>query len=379
MDWYGNRFNETYKYVKVSPQNWSEVGTYDYITSGSIEMSEDSNFKITGSFGFEGPEVPDPNYYLRVYYSFTDDDENYDQVMLGTFLISVSSLKYKDTTTGTVFSGTVNANSILKVLDDKKYGEPFIIKKNQNAIYKAALLIQDQGFRVNFTPSSKSVSADHTFEGGASYLEIVNWLCEFAEYRSAFVDSEGVIQLQPEIKPENQKEMIVFRDDRQSIMYPEIDEDNDWQSRANVVRLVYNTDKAYGIATVKNLSGSRMSLDSLNGREITYYEEVGDVDRGEAILKQLLDKGEKILRDEANETEYVTFSHAYVPIELLKAVKIEYSDFIWVGAATNISISLSAATKTQTKIKKVIESQIEVERTGRFKATGSDSFDTVGP
>lgn len=367
MNWHGNRFGEEYTYVKVSPYDWTEQGTYDYITSGSIEMSDDNKYKVTGSFQFNGPVLPDPGMFLRVYYSFYDDEGEIADELLATLYTSYSSVQYNDSSQGTLYSGTLNGSSILQILDDKKYGQPFIIKKNSNAIYKAFEIIEEFGLRVDYTPSSKVISTDHTFGGDNSYLDIVTWLCDFAGYRQPFVSSEGIIQLQPIVKPEDQKDPLVFRDDSQSIMYPEVDSDNDWQTKANVVKKIYNTDRAWAIATAKNIRGSKMSLENVPWHEITLIDEISDVDNGKNILTQLLDKAEKDLREEANESEYVTFSHAYVPIELKKAVKIEYSDMEWLGSAENISIDLSPATKTQTKIKKTIEHNIEVERSGFIK------------
>lgn len=372
MNWYGDRYDETYTFVKVSPKDWSENGTYDFITSGSLEMSNDNKYKVTGSFQFNGPELPDPNYYLRVYYSFNSMNPDtyemeHERRLIATTIVTYPSKQMKEITTGLLYSGTLTASSILKILEDKKYGEPFIIKKNLNAIYKAFELIEGFGLRVNYTPSSAVLSADHTFSAENSYLDVINWLCDYAGYREAFVDPEGVIQLHPLLKPEQDPDPIVFRNDKRSIMYPELDEENDWQTRSNVVKMIYNTDKAWALATAKNVRGSRMSLESVSGREITYVNDVSDVDTNKNILQQLMTKAEAELREQANETETVTFSHAYIPMELKKAVKIEYSDMTWLGAVENISIDLNPATKTQTKISKTIENAIEIEMSGKLK------------
>lgn len=367
MDWYGNRLREQYTYRLVSPFDWDEVGTYDFITSGSVEMSADNKYKVTGSFQYIGPEIPDPNYYMRVYYSFENRGER-AEVPIATFIVSYPQKQLRETEQGLIYQGSLTASSILKILDDKKYGEPFVIKKNENAIFKAYDLIEQMGLRVSYTPSSSSLSADHTFSSNESYLDIVNWLCDYAGYRESYVDAYGVVQLHPEIKPEQDPDPVVFKNDDKSIMYPEIDEDNDWQSRANVVKFIYNTDKAWAIATAKNLRGSRMSLESVNGREITSVNDFSDVDSTKNILQQLREKAVEELRKQANETETVTFSHAYIPLELKKAVKIEYSDMAWLGSAENISIDLQPATKTQTKISRTIENQIEIFTDGDIKS-----------
>lgn len=375
VNWRGNRFSETYTYTKVSPIDWTEHGNYEFITGGSIEMSDTADLKVTGSFTFNGPELPDPNYMLRVYYSFEDNEGDYVKMALATMFVSFSSLTYKDSTKGMLYSGTLTGSSILSSLQNKKYGEPFVIKRNENCIYKAVQLIQDFGLRVEYTPDITVMNADHTFQAGTDYLEIINWLTDVSGYRNVYPDAEGVLQIHPYIAPEVQTDVLNFADDEYSILYPEVEENNDWQERANVVKLLYSTDK-YGItATAKNLRGSRISLESVNGREITLFEDVGELGVTGSLITSLVDLAEDKVREQAEEVEYVTISHAYVPIELEQAVEIDYGGFYWLGAADNISIDLSPATKTQTKIKRYIESDIEITKFGRMYRGGNETYD----
>mgnify|MGYP007122037026 CR=1 FL=1 len=375
VDWHGNRYDETYEYIKVSPVDWSEHGAYDYITNGSIEMSDSTDLKVTGSFSFNGPVAPDPNYMLRVYYSFEDETGHTTKIPISTMFVGFSGLKYRDSTKGMTYSGSLTANSVLTFLQKKKYGEPFVVKRNENCIYKAAQLIQEFGMRVEYTPDITLMSADHTFSAGTDYLEIVNWLCAVAGYRDAYPDAEGVIQLQPYIEPEAQTVKIEFADDEYSILYPEVDEENDWQEHANVVKLLYNTDKYCMMATAKNLRGSRISLEAVNGRETTLFEDIGELGKSGSMLMNLVNLAEEKLRDEAKETEYITISHAYVPIELSQAVQIEYGGYEWLGGAENVSIELAPSTKTQTKIKKTTEAQIELTKSGRTYRGGDEQID----
>lgn len=375
IDWHGNRYNETYTYTLVSPVDWSEHGDYSFITNGSIEMSESTDLKVTGSFSFNGPVQPDPNYMIRVYYSFEDEGGHIEKQPIATLFVGFSDLTYKDSIQGMLYSGSLTGSSILRSLNKKKYGEPFVIKRNENCIYKAVQLIRDFGLRVEYTPDITVMSADHTFGAGTDYLEIVNWLCDVAGYRQAFPDPEGVIQLRPYIEPEAQSVKMEFLDNEYSILYPEVKEDNDWQEHANVVKLLYNTDKYCMMATAKNLRGSRISLEAVNGRETTLFEDIGELGKTGSILTNLVNLAEEKLRDEAKETEYITISHAYVPIELSQAVQIEYGGYEWLGGVENISIELAPSTKTQTKIKKTIEAQIELTKSGRTYRGGDEQID----
>lgn len=380
MNWFGNRYNERYSYVPVSPDDWKEHGEYPYITSGSIELSEGNTLKVSGSFSFNGLETPDPSNMLRIYYSFEDDDGERVKVMLATLFIYFSGLQYLDTTSGMTYSGSMNGLSVLSSLQNKKYGEPFIVKRNENAIYKAASLIQHMNLRVDYTPSPAIINTDHVFDPSTDYLEIINWLCDFAGYREAYPDPEGVIHLTPKAQELVSQNDFTFVNDNNSIMYPEVDTDNNWMERANVVKAVYSTDTAYAIATARNLSGSKNSLASMKGREITMVEEISDfTNKNTTILNNLADYAESLLREEAIEEEEVTISHAYVPINLNDQIGINYSDFTWRGRLDNISIDLSPSTKTQIKVIQRTKTDIEVEKTGEvFQiANGSTTYNSL--
>ena len=106
INWIGNRYRERYEYVKVSWQNWNEIGAYDYITGGSIELSASSELKATGDFTFQGTALPDVNNLLRVYYSFYDDQNNYERKPIATFFIAYGDVNMLSTSTGIAVSYT---------------------------------------------------------------------------------------------------------------------------------------------------------------------------------------------------------------------------------------------------------------------------------
>lgn len=364
MDWFGNRLREQYIYKRVSWSDWTEHEAYGYITSGSVELSADSNLKVTGSFAFEGYEIPDTNDLVRVYYTFLDSKGERAMEPIATFFVSYANVSHTDTRAGIKSKGTLNGESVLSVLEDTKYGQPYTVLRNTNMIYKAQELVRELGLPVNFTPSTRAMTADHTFAAGATYLEMVNWLCETAGYTDAYPDPYGTVQLQPYRDTELRSDSIIFRNDDRSIMYPEIEETNNIANIPNVVRLLYNTDIACIRAEARNVTGSRASLDARGGREKTYFEEIGELSAEGGRLASLMDLSEQKLREESCDVEYVTFSHAYVPVYIYDPVTVYYSDREWTGNADNISINLAPATKTQMKIKRVLYDEIVVEKSG---------------
>lgn len=364
MDFYGNRHEEKYTYKRVAWSNWAEHEEYGFITDGSIEMSAESELFETGSFTFEGMELPNVEDLLRVYYSFKDDSGELFEAPLATMFTSYSGLTHVDTLSGIKSSGSLSGRSVLSVLKEKEYGAPFTIARDTNAIYKAQELIRQCGLNVDYIPSIKVIAADHTFNAGTNYLTIVNWLCEEAGYTPAHPDPLGTVRLYPYDELQRRDDPVVFINDDRSIMYPELETENDWQETPNVVRLLYNTDQACITAEAKNLSGSKASLDARGGRELTHFEEIGELDEGLSKVTQLVDRAETTLRKLSGDIEYVKLSHAYRPLYIYEPVRIIYSDMEWTGNAENISIQLSPSTVTKTKIKRELYDLIQVEKRG---------------
>lgn len=368
-NWYGNRHNETYTYKRVRWNDWTEGEAYGFITSGSVEMSADAELKVTGSFDFEGTELPDVSDLIRIYYSFLDDSGEKEKMAIATLLTSYADLTYVDTKAGLKASGSLEGSSILKVLQDKIVGRPYTIKKNENMIYKAQEIIRSCGLNVDYVPSVKVMAADHVFDTNATYLDIVNWLTNAAGYSDAFPDPYGTVRLYPE--SDKRKEVTAtFKNNEESIMYPELSQSNDWQETPNVVKLLYNTDASCVAAEARNLTGSRTSLDQRGGRELVYFDEVGELDRSD-VLVNLMDLAEKTLREKSCDVEYVTFSHAYIPVNVFDLIRIRYADMDWTGVAQNISISLEPSTKTQTKLKRELYSMIQVKKNGEILRGGN--------
>lgn len=257
MNWHGNRRKEKYTFRRVVWENWQEAETYNYITSGNVELSTEAELKSTGSFNFEGYDIPNVNDLIRLYYAFEDSNGEEAYEPIATLFVNYAELTYTETLKGVEAQGTLEGSSVLSVLANKIIGLPRTFKANSNAVYEAERLITECGLMTKKEPSGFSLSADHTFDADTTYLEIVNWLLETAGYAQAFPDAMGVVQLKSLSSIQNNINYTVFRNDDESIMYPEILEANEWQKAPNVVRLIYNTDSAYVVAEARNESGSR--------------------------------------------------------------------------------------------------------------------------
>lgn len=359
MNWFGNRKNEEFIFKRVSWDDWTEHESYNYITSGSIEYSADAELKVTGKFEFEGYDIPDTNDLIRVYYKFSQGSETIE-VALATFFMSYSSIKYIDTMKGIKASGSINGESVLTVLKNKKVGRPYTIRKGTYSVVKAWELIEECGLHYNspvLLAGIKRLTTDYTFKATDNYLTVINYLMGVAQYKDVYPDENGVIQLEPIAKQHN---TIYFANDEESIMYPELNADNNWMTTPNVVKMLYNTDTACILATARNLQGSRASLQNRGNREITYVEEVSNVGNG-SLRKLLKEKAETVLKEKSADIEYVKFQHALVPMGLYDTVNINYGLMGWEGKLDNFSITLKPSVPTITKVKKILDKDIVID------------------
>ena len=185
------------------------------------------------------------------------------------------------------------------------------------------------------------------------------------ENEMSLMNAMGVVVLAPYGGTLRQDSVATFKNDDKSIMYPELDEANDWQKTPNVVKLFYNTDQACIIAEAKNRTGSRVSLDARNQREQTYYEEVGELPDNKSKLTSLMDLAEDILRKKSCDIEYVTFEHAYIPVIPYQTITVEYANMTWTGTIDDTSVSLEPSTKAQTKLKRELYTDVIVTKSGQ--------------
>lgn len=368
IDLYGNRANETYTYRLVDWDTWQEGEDLGSVVSGSVELSAYSDLKASMKMEWRG-DAPPRGSIVRVYYSFDDDAGEHAEYAIGTFLVSYTSSTYEDGGASLVSSGTADGYSVLKVLKDRLLGMPVSVDAGEQPVAKAVEAMQSVGLRVNVAEeSSYALSSGHTFEPSDSMLAYVNWCLTAAGYQAVSPDAYGICQVAPYMEPSRRAVVASFADDENSIMYPEVGEDNDWRGTPNVVRVYYEDESIAMYAAARNVSGSLSSLASNGMREITRYESVSEAEDLAALEAHAL----KVLLDNSNEIERVKFAHPYVPITAFDAVRIDYSDRSWSGNVQNMSVRLSPSTKCETTLRRFVSPAIVTEVEGGILWEGGE-------
>lgn len=368
-DLYGNRHDETYTYRKVDWGTLQDGEDLGNVTGGSVELSAYTDLKAQGTMSFKGREAPEQDSLVRVIYTFTDDHGVVSEpFIIGTFIVTYSTSTYTaeyqmGECVGLLVEGDADLVSVLKVLQDKVYGMPFTVNAGENPVNKAVTLIESLGLVVDvYEESSYTLANDHTFEADASYLTIVNWCLNAASYQAVMPTDRGKCSIKPYTDPDYRPIVARFANDDNSIMYPEVVVENDWQSTPNVVRAYYEDDSCAVYAVARNLSGSKASLDNRGGREATLYESVSELEGETASQKEanLSGYATKALIDNSGEIERVTVSHPYVGLKPFDGVRIDYADRTWQGNVQNTSINLSPSTKCDTQVRRFNSPDIEI-------------------
>lgn len=374
-DWYGNRAKEVYTYRRViwnpgSSDHFSESSDYGNVTSGSVELSAFSDLKASCSFNFEGGEAPSTSDLVRIYYSFEDDAGDSEEIALGTFFVQFGEVTWSAAESGLVASGSADGSSVLSVLINKKLGAPYTIDAGEDNVETAQGIIEGLGLLTN-SPTSLgyTTTSSHTFEPDDSWLTVVNWLLTNCtkQYQAVYPDALGRVIITPYVAPEKREVSVTFADDENSIMMPEVSQENDWIETPNVCRLSFQNEAECLAAAAFNQSGSKASLDSRGQREVTITEavtELAGTSQADRIAN-LQSMAKQKLIDSSSEIEKVTLTHAYLKnIAPNDAIGIDYSGTQWQGNVTNMQIDLSVSTPCTTKIRRFVPNNLTITTEG---------------
>lgn len=365
-DWRGSRTGGFF-YRTVTWPDFEETDDYADATGGSLEMSALSDVKMNGTLSFDGAP-PDPSGLVRIYYGFTDAEGEYEEAPVATMCVQAANPKVTDGPDGTAREGKATLTSVLQILKDVDLNRPFTVKAGEQAVAAAMSLIADRGLPMNAPESSYTLSRDYTVAPeDANVLAIVNELLGFAGYSSAWVDAYGIVQLTPYVEPTDREASTTFSAGKESVMYPEVGNENDWGDTPNAVRLSYSTDEECIVAWSLNMDPDhKASLPARGGREKTLAEQVSELsgDTPEERLENLKAMAESKLLSNSAEIEYAEIGCAYLPILPNEAARIDYGGMNWKGAVMSHKVNLNDDSDCTIRIRRFVRTALKVDTGG---------------
>lgn len=364
----GNRHDEVFTFRKVDPDTWQDGEEIGGIKGGDIELSAFTDYKARLTMSFYGPEPPEHDSLVRVWYSFMDDDDEAYEAALGTFKVAYSEWDEEPVyeggeLAGVAYSGKANAAGVLRMADQDGPTMPWTEPAGALAVQRAAEIISACGLRVTVADQSTyALRSAHTFDAGASWLAIADWLLAAAGFRSAQPDPMGRIVLQ---RPHGAAEPLWgFAPGEASIMEGPMGVSNEWQEGFNTCRLFYSDEAGAVWAVARNESGSRMSVDARGVQSLR--EEVTQLDGATADERLAAIKAMALARveDGAVELEHFKVSHPYVPLRPYDSIAAGAGGERRAGEATNITIKLEPDAMCETSARRFIAADIRTSVTG---------------
>ena len=319
MDWLSNSVREdVFQYWQVSHDDLErEVGLVSGITGGSLEWTDLSDIKTSGSLDYiEKPDVG--NGLLRVVSVSTDlATGEFERVVHGTYLVSTPSSTYR----GAIEEGTADLYSVLQILAEDCFEEPFVLKAGATAVTAAANIVISAGLPVVASPSDVQITGDVVFDSDDSKLEIVNSLLEMAGFAAADCDGYGRVLFRS-CGSDPRTPRWSLADDSTCVFRSGIAHECDVFSVPNVVVVSCKSsgedDVTPGIA-VNGDSSSPFSIQS-RGRRIVLHETVSNV----ADHAALQAKAERILLGKMALTDDYEVVHSYIPLNMGEVCALRY-------------------------------------------------------
>lgn len=320
MDWLSNNVRkDEFQYWQVSRDDLeNEVGLLGGITGGSLEWNDMSDIKTSGSLDYI-EKLAVGNDFLRVVSVSTDlATGEFERVVHGTYLVSTPSSTYR----GAIEEGTADLYSVLQILAEDYFEEPFVLKAGATAVTAAANIVVSAGLPVVASPSDVQTVGDVVFDSDDSKLEIVNSLLEMAGFAAADCDGYGRVLFRP-CGSDPRTPRWSLADDSTCVFRSGIAHECDAFSVPNVVVVGCKSSGEEDVAPGIAVNGDPSSPFSIGarGRRIVLHETVSNV----ADHAALQAKAEKILLEKMALADDYEVVHSYIPLNMGEVCELRYA------------------------------------------------------
>ncbi|MGM0882587.1 MAG: hypothetical protein ACQEXQ_16290 [Bacillota bacterium] len=227
---------------------------------------------------------------------------------LGVFVLSTPPRKVDAVG---VVTREVEAYDLLQVLKDDKVTDRYTVAAGTNYVTAVKALLDGAGLTTqNLTATNLTLPTARDWAPGTEKLRIINDLLGAINYRSIFFDEDGQAVAQPYVSPADRASEYTYRDDQDSVIFPEIEQSLDLFAIANKFTLVVSEpDRTPLVSTYTNTNPSSPTSTVSRGRTIVDYRE-----QQEAADQASLDaKVQRIAFEASQVYESVEFETAIMP------------------------------------------------------------------
>jgi len=269
----------------------------------------------------------------------------------GVFLLSTPPRKVD---AAGVVTREVEAYDQLQVLVDDKIEYRYTVTTGTNYIIAIKAVLDGAGItQQNLTATALTLSTDWDWSPGTEKLKIINDLLSAINYRSLWFDENGQAIAQPYVTPANRASEYTYRDDNQSVIFPDVAQELDLFGVPNKwVLYVSEADQATISSIYTNTNPNSLTSTVSRGRTITTYQQVDAADQ--TTLDDLV---EKKAYEDSQIYEQVTLETAIMPMHSEAdvftlafsglGISAKYSEISW-------SMELKAGAKMRHLIRRTV-------------------------
>lgn len=305
IDWTIPRL-DAFRYYRVDYATRQELEELTTVRAGGqITRNVETTLKETGTIPVVGGASFLGDDMVRIYYNVTDDDGNSDSFPLAT----MHAVRDQSDYSAAAQESQVRLYSGLLTLQDAVIKESFTLDATDVAVDEAVAICTTLGLPVVYTPSTRELQTDASWNPGTKYLTIVNYLLDLAGYWSAGVDGWGRITMTPYQDPAERTPLWQFVSGENCIYLPKVA----IEAKAdipNVCVLIASNPTGALVGTYTNSDPSSPYSTVSRGREIALVQTVTD-----AVDETELDaRAQRRLIEATVGVEKVTINHAYAPV-----------------------------------------------------------------
>lgn len=315
VDWKASMI-QTFEFYVVDPTSWTDVRRLDSVKSCSI--SRDANAETLGSATIDITESVG-ECYIRVYL-ITIQNGVREKHPLGTFLVQTPLTSFN----GKIRNISVDAYTPLIELKEKPAPIGYTILKDDNIMEEAYMLTRTNARApVVKTECDTKLFYNYTANINDTWLVFLQDLMANAKYVFD-LDEMGRILFAPDQDAASLQPVWTYDDDNSSILYPEIDMEQDMYNVPNVVDVVYSSDGHHIYAEVVNDDENSPFSTVNRGRRIV--KRITDPDIvGNPSYEHVQEYAHQKLRDLSALEYTITYSHGYCPVRVGDCVRLNYA------------------------------------------------------
>ncbi len=313
-DW-TKSMQQTFEYYLVNPDTWRDTKKIMFVKNSTIDRDFES--ETLGSMSINIDENIGEA-YVRVYL-VTIQNGVTEKHPLGTFLVQTPSMTFDGKTKG------YSADAYTPLLELKeKYPKIGYFKEKGCNIMDEAFTLTRENMRAPVVRPSSNDTLEYDFVADPDE-NLFDFLTEFiANAKYIFeLDPMGYVYFVPKQEAAALQPVWTYDDSNSSILYPDLDINQDLYGIPNVVEVICSNGKEVIHYVAKNNdSNSPVSIGN-RGREIVYRDTNPSI-VGVASDETVKEYAELLLRELSTIERRITYTHGYCPVSIGDCVRLNY-------------------------------------------------------